>query len=133
MKLDRQNEAIGKDPTIFPRGDVILSQMYSGGYSMVVDASKLFYQFETHPDERKYLGMIHPITLKRYFYRGLPMGSGNLPSLAGRHGNAFLRRVCDHCPAFQGQPSTNAGATTLGFAAGFESDSSRAGDCRFST
>jgi hypothetical protein len=67
MELGRQNEAIAKYPTVFPCGDIILRQMYSGGYSTVVDASKFFYQFETRPDERKYLGLIHPITLKRYF------------------------------------------------------------------
>jgi hypothetical protein len=81
--------------------------MYSGEYSTVVDASKIFYQFQMQPDERKYLGLIHPITLKRNFYRGLPMGSGNSPSLAGRYGNAFLRRIRERCPAFQGQLSTN--------------------------
>jgi hypothetical protein len=107
MKSGRQNEAIGSDPTVFPRSDVILSQMYSGGCSTVVDASKCFYQFETHPAERKYLGVIHPITSKRYFYRGLRMGSGNSPSLAGRYGNSFLRKVRECCPAFQGQPTTN--------------------------
>ena len=107
MKSGRQNEAIGSDPTVFPRSDVILSQMYSGGYSTVVDASKFFYQFETHPAERKYLGVIHPITSKRYFYRGLPMGSGNSPSLAGKYGNSFLRKVRERCPAFQGEPTTN--------------------------
>jgi hypothetical protein len=107
MKLGRQNEAIGSDPTVFPRSDVILSQMYSGGFSTVVDASKLFYQFKTHPVEHKYLGLIHPITGKRYFYRGLPMGSGNSPSLAGQYGNSFLRIVRERCPAFRGQPATN--------------------------
>jgi hypothetical protein len=62
---------------------------------------------ETHPAERKYLGVIHPITSKRYFCRGLPMGSGNSPSLARRHGNSFLRKVRECCPAFQGQPTTD--------------------------
>ena len=107
MKSGRQNEAIGSDPTVFPRSDGILSQMYSGGYSTVVDASKFFYQFEMHPAERKYLGVIHPITSKRYFYRGLPMGSGNSPSLAGKYGTSFLRKVRERCPAFQGEPTTN--------------------------
>jgi hypothetical protein len=68
MKFGRQNEAIGTDRTVFPRGNVILSQMYSGGYLTVVDASKLFYQFETCPDEQKYISLIHPITLKQYFF-----------------------------------------------------------------
>jgi hypothetical protein len=84
MKLGRQNEVIGSDPTIFSRSDVILmSQLFSGGYSTVVDASKFFYQFATRPAERKYLGLIHPIRMRCYFYHGLPMGSGNSPSLAG--------------------------------------------------
>jgi hypothetical protein len=41
------------DPTVFPKSGVILDQLYAGGYSAVVDASKFFYNFPTKPEERK--------------------------------------------------------------------------------
>jgi hypothetical protein len=107
MRLGGQNEHIGSDPTVFPKSSVILDQLYAGGYSAVVDASKFFYQFQTRPDERKYMGCIHPIDGRHLQYRGLPMGSGNSPSIAGRFGAAFLRLLRDTCPAFQGSLSTN--------------------------
>ena len=53
-----QNSVVGNDPVFLPRVSHILSQMYTGGYSAVVDASKFFYQFSTRSDERKYLGMV---------------------------------------------------------------------------
>jgi hypothetical protein len=39
-----QNSCVGSDPVFLPRTSHILDQMYQGGYSAVVDASKLFYQ-----------------------------------------------------------------------------------------
>jgi hypothetical protein len=107
MKFGRQNECIGSDPTVFPRSDVILSHLHSGGYSAVVDCSKFFYQFKTRPDERKYLEIVHPLTNVRYRYVGMPMGSAASPSIAGRYGNAFLRKLCYECAAFQGRPVSN--------------------------
>ena len=70
-----QNACMASDPVFLPRTTHILSQMYSGGYSAVVDASKFFYQFKTLISERKYLGLIHPVTGVHYRWRGLPMGS----------------------------------------------------------
>jgi hypothetical protein len=68
MMLGCQNEDIGSDPTTFPHSDVILSQMCSGGHSAVVNASKFFCQFQTHPDEYKYLGLIQVCrTIRAYF------------------------------------------------------------------
>jgi hypothetical protein len=69
-----QNECIGADPVVLPRQAHILDLMYAGGYSAVVDASKFFHQFATHPDDRPHLGLKHPITGVLYHYRGLPMG-----------------------------------------------------------
>ena len=60
MRRGGQNEAIGPDPTVFPKSGAILEQLYTGGWSAVVDASKFFYQFNTHPSERKFLGCVHP-------------------------------------------------------------------------
>jgi hypothetical protein len=77
-----QNMCKGNDPTVLPWISHILDLMYEGGYSAVVDASKFSYQFKTHPDDRKYLGLVHPVTGVSYAYCGLPMGAGQSPSLA---------------------------------------------------
>lgn len=61
-----QNAVVGNDPVFLPRVSHILSQLYSGGYRAIVDASKFYNQFNTRPEERKYLGMIHPITGRTY-------------------------------------------------------------------
>jgi hypothetical protein len=98
---------IGSDPTVFLRSGIIIPQLHSCGYSAVVDCSKFFYQFKTRPDERKYLGIIHPLTHIQYRYVGMPMGSAASPSLAGRYGNSFLRKLRDDCEAFQGRPVSN--------------------------
>jgi hypothetical protein len=39
-----QNSCKAPDPCVLPRQSHILGQMYEGGYSAVVDASKFFYQ-----------------------------------------------------------------------------------------
>jgi hypothetical protein len=108
MRRGGQNEAIGLDPTVFPKSGVILEQLYTGGWSVVVDASKFFYQFTTHPQDRKYLGCIHPRDPdKQYVYRALPMGAAASPSLAGRYGAAFLRLLRTFSPEYQGTPICN--------------------------
>jgi hypothetical protein len=60
MKRGHQNEAIGADPTVFPQSLHILNQLYHGGYTVAIDASKYFYNFPTVPAERCYLGVISP-------------------------------------------------------------------------
>ena len=56
-----QNEFMGNDPVFLPMTAHILDQMYTGGYSAMVDASKFFYQFPiTHPENRPYLGAPSP-------------------------------------------------------------------------
>ena len=42
---------IGADPVFLPKVTHVLDRLYTGGYSAVVDASKFFYQFPTHPDD----------------------------------------------------------------------------------
>ena len=75
-----QDECTAGDPVFLPRISHILDQrMYTGGYSGVVDASKYFYQFPTHPDYRPYLGLQHPISGILLEYAGLPMGGGEHP------------------------------------------------------
>jgi hypothetical protein len=108
MKSGGQNESIGADPTVFPKSGVVLDQLYPGGYSWVADASKFFYQFPTHPEDRKYLGAIHPREATRFFwYCGLPMGAGSSPALGGRYGAAFLRSVREQCASYRGKPDHN--------------------------
>jgi hypothetical protein len=51
MKKGHQNEAMVADPTVFPQTLHILSQMHHGGYMVVIDASKYFYNFPAIPDE----------------------------------------------------------------------------------
>jgi hypothetical protein len=66
MLRDGQNTSIGSDPVVFPRMSHIVDQMYTGGSLAVVDASKLFYQFSTHPDDQPYLGLLHPMKQELY-------------------------------------------------------------------
>ena len=87
MKDGLQNDVVSGDPVFLN----ILFQLYEGGYTAVADASKFFKQFWTRREDQPYLGTVHPITGKLYVYRGLPMGAGNSPALAGRYGLVFLR------------------------------------------
>lgn len=97
-----QNEVVGTDPVYLPRVTHILDQMYTGGYTAIVDASKFFYQFDTHPDDRPWLGLVHPLSGELLEWLGLPMGAGNSPALGGRYGLAFLRKLRERAPAMFG-------------------------------
>jgi hypothetical protein len=113
-----QNMCIGNDPVILPRISHLLDLMYEGGFSAVVDASKFFYQFPTHPDDQKYLGLLHPLTGILYAYKGLPMGAGTSPGLACRYGLAFLRALKLKFDVFKGKGQANCwwtGFTDEGF------------------
>ena len=68
MHRGGQNECMGNDPVFLPRTAHILDQMYTGGFSAMVDASKFFYQFPTHPEDRPYLELLHPVTKEIYEY-----------------------------------------------------------------
>ena len=102
-----QNECVGQDPVFLPRVSHMLDQMYTGGYSAVVDLSKFFYNFPTHPDDRPYLGLLHPVTEVLYSYFGLAMGAGNSPALAGKYGLAFVRLVKERFSEFSGKGRAN--------------------------
>jgi hypothetical protein len=102
-----QNECIAGDPVFLPRISHILDQMYTGGYSAVVDASKYFYQFPTHPDDRPFLGLRHPISGILLEYAGLPMGGANSPAIACRYGLSFVRMLKERFEAFRGDPKVN--------------------------
>jgi hypothetical protein len=104
MRDGGQNDVVGPDPVYLPRSRHMLDQMYEGGYTAVVDASKFFYQFKTRPADRPYLGLQHPLTHVCYEYRGLPMGAGNSPAMGGRYGLAFVLKKC-----------FNASGTTLAY------------------
>jgi hypothetical protein len=82
MRRGGQKEAIGANPTVFPKSGSILEQLFTRGYSGVINASKFFYQFPTQGDKRRYLGCIHPRWDDLFYvYAGLPMGAGKLPVL----------------------------------------------------
>lgn len=98
LKAGGQNSVVGKDPVFLHRPDAILPHLYTGGYSAVGDASKMFYQFPTCENERPYLGCIHPISGEVRVYTGLPMGATNSPAIAGRMGAAFIRLLLRHYP-----------------------------------
>ena len=68
----------------------------------MADASKFFYQFPTVPGERKYLGLLHPVTGAMYEYLGLPMGSSNSPAIASRMGASFFRILTQKHPGIFG-------------------------------
>ena len=102
-----QNACMGNDPVFLPRTSHVLDQMHTRGYSAMVDASKFFCQFPTHPDDRPHLGRLDPVTKEIYECLGLPMGAANSPALAGRHGLAFVRMLKARFQEFQGNPSAN--------------------------
>jgi hypothetical protein len=113
MKNGGQNVHIGKDPVHLPRARGVLEKLYAGGWSAIVDASKFFHNFPTHPGDRPYLGCIHPRTGKHLWYLGLPMGSSQSPALGCRYGLAMLRLLLDREPSFQGAIVENCWRTQL--------------------
>jgi hypothetical protein len=112
-KKGGQNSCMGKDPTYFVRNDEILPQLYKGGWSAIADASKQFHNFPTRPDERRFLGCIHPSTGIELVYAGLPMGTANSPAIACRINNSALRQLRIESPLFHGQVRENTWRTKL--------------------
>jgi hypothetical protein len=113
MKSGGQNAHIGKDPVHLPRAGLILEKLYTGGWSAIMDASKFFHNFLTHPRDRPYLGCIHPKTGQRLRYLGLPMGSSQSPSLGCRFGLSVLRQLTAQDPVYQGLIQENSWRTRL--------------------
>jgi hypothetical protein len=107
MKRGGANACMGKDPTFLPRAPDILPRLYTGGYSAVADASKHFYNFPTRPEERRYIGCVHPRSRQQLWYTGLPMGLANSPAIACRLGNSGLRLLRTESELFQGVPNKN--------------------------
>jgi hypothetical protein len=102
-----QNQCVGSDPVYLPPAEHILDQMYTDGWSAVLNLSKYFYNFSTHPDDRPYLGTLHPILQILLEYWGLPMGSGNSPAVACRVGQGFMRLIREEFEIFQGAVRDN--------------------------
>ncbi|MGL4352310.1 MAG: hypothetical protein ACRCT2_17460 [Plesiomonas shigelloides] len=107
MLTGGQNSVVANDPVFLNRPLDILEHLYVGGFSAVVDASKFFYQFLVAPGDRKFLGVVHPISGLLYYYSALPMGAANSPALAGRYGLSFLRLLRETFSAFRGRPRFN--------------------------
>jgi hypothetical protein len=85
----------------------ILPQMYPGGFSSVIYASKKFHMFLTVDEEHKFMGIIHPDTGDHYWYTRFPMGSSNSPAVSGRFGAAFLRLIFQEVEEMQGEVLIN--------------------------
>ena len=93
MKVGGQNEGAVGDPVYLNRPMHILEQLYEGGWSAVIDASKFFYQFAVHPDDYQYLGLTHPMSGELLCWFSLPMGATASPGYAGRFGLSLLRAL----------------------------------------
>ena len=102
-----QNDHMGNDPVYLNRPLHILEQMYDGGFTAVVDASKFFYQFPVHPEDQAYLGLLHPKTQVMYVWCGCPMGSGSSPALACRFGLSFVRMLKEKAEVYAKRGSAN--------------------------
>ena len=63
MRDGGQNACIAPDPVYLNRPSHILEQMYHGGYGSLVDASKYFYQYGTHPADRPFHPKFYTTTL----------------------------------------------------------------------
>jgi hypothetical protein len=113
MKRGGQNACIGKDPVYLTQKRTILAQLYTKGWSAVADASKQFHNFPTLPEERKYLGCIHPITGANLVYCGLPMGSANSPAISCRITNGGIRSIRERESLFQGSVLLNTWASKM--------------------
>ena len=106
-KTGGQNKVCVADPCHMTSPDHILPFLYPGGFSATLDLSKYFHMFLTHPDEHKFLGLLHPKTLEALVYGTLPMGTRNSPGASGRFGAAFIRLVMDTSELFHGTPVDN--------------------------
>ena len=112
-KKGGQNAHIGGDPVYLNRPLHILEQMYTGGFSAVVDASKFFYQFPVRPEDQMFFGVVDPGNGEHLAHEGLPMGSGSSPGLAGRFGLAFIRMLKEQGRMFASNRTPNCWWTSL--------------------
>jgi hypothetical protein len=106
-KKGHQNQKYAADPVHMTCPEDILPQMYPGGLSSVLDASKFFHMLLTVYEERKFMGLIHPDTGDHYWYTRLPMGSSKSPTVSGRFGAAFLRLIFQELEEMQGDVLIN--------------------------
>jgi hypothetical protein len=112
-----QNMYIGNNP-ILPWIYHVLDLMYEYGYSAVIDAMQLFYQFPTHSEDRKYLGLLHPVTNILHAYRGLQMEQEPVQGLHAIIDWHFLHALKAKFDMFEGKGKANCwwtGFTDLGF------------------
>ena len=75
---------------------------YTNGWTAIADASKCFHNYQTLPEERELIGIIHPTTGEHLWYVGLPMGFVNSPSIACRFGEGILNLPREESPVYQG-------------------------------
>jgi hypothetical protein len=70
--------------------------------TFLVMHKKRFHNFLTRPEERHYLGCIHPITDEQLVYVGLAMGMANSLAIACHINNGALRQLREESELFQG-------------------------------
>ena len=92
MRAGGQNDCCGAEPIYLPSSQDILPHLYTNGWSAVADQSKYFHNFFTLPEERDLVGVVHPITGECMWWKGLPMGSRNSPSISCCFGEGVLER-----------------------------------------
>eukprot|EP00957_Ditylum_brightwellii_P147145 11204453-Ditylum_brightwellii.AAC.1 len=84
MKGRGQNNHIASDPVQYPKVEEVLSSLCPGGFSAVIDVSKMFYNFLVPVEDRKYLGLIHPRDAQFLRHVVMHMGSHSSPGLTGQ-------------------------------------------------
>jgi hypothetical protein len=107
MNKGHQNKSCAADPVHMTFPEDILTRMYPGGFSYVIDASKFFHMVLTVDEERHLMGLIHPYTGYLYWYTRLTMGSSNSPAVSGRFGSAFIRLFFQEVEEMQGEVVNN--------------------------
>ena len=102
-----QNDFCASEPIYLPQHQDILPHMYAGGWTAIADMSKYFHNYLTLMAERDLIGVIHPITGQHLWWKGLPMGACNSPSISCRLGEGALELLRRECPLFQGTAQEN--------------------------
>ena len=106
-KSGHQNDVCVSDPCCMTSPTHIPPHLYTGGYSASSDMSKYFHMFKTSVSERRFLGLLHPVTGEHYFYDRLPMGTRNSPTASGRFGLSFVRYLLESSILFGGVSMDN--------------------------
>ena len=84
MTATMLNECLVAHRFILPQVQDVANKCYPGCYMMTCDLQDGFYGIEVRGEDRKYLGLRHPLTGKYYRYTRLAMGAACSPSAFSR-------------------------------------------------